>query len=83
MSVVRSWKQDQEREMLGDLLGQWRGSTWDLWAVGDIRLPKQDTSPLCDLPVFVRRGSQASLLPGLPIRLMPWFGGHVGKDGPP
>lgn len=46
-------------------------------------LPKQDTSPLCDLPVFVRRGNQASLLPGLPSRLMPWFGGHVDKGGPP
>lgn len=39
MSVVRSWKQDQdqEREMSGGLLGQRRGSTWGLWADGDIQ----------------------------------------------
>lgn len=53
MFVVRSWKQDQdqEKEMSGSLLGQWgAGNTWVFGLMETYNsLPKQDTSPLCDL----------------------------------
>lgn len=42
-------------------------STWGLWADwGHIIVsPKQNTDLLCDLPIFAKRASQVTLLPGL------------------
>lgn len=62
MSVVISWNQDQdqEKEMLESLLGGGAGGAHGVFGLlGTYNsIPKQDTNPLYDLPIFVRGASQ-------------------------